>query len=242
MDTVLGTEYKFTKYANLLNINMKLITEINEEIEVLTEETSSGNKSYFIEGVFLQGNIKNRNGRIYPIDILRSETENYITNYVNQNRAFGELGHPEGPTINLERVSHMIKTLRLEGNNYVGKAKILDSPYGKIVKNLIDEGAKLGVSSRGIGSVSSRGDATIVNGDFRLSTAADIVADPSAPQAFVRGIMESKEWVWDNGIIRAKEIEEYKKEIQKASQKKLEEKMIWAFTDFTTKLAKKAKI
>lgn len=237
MQRSINSDFQF-----LLNINMKLITEINEEIELLTEETSGGGKNYFIEGVFLQGNIKNRNGRIYPIDILRTETENYINNFVNQNRAFGELGHPEGPAINLERISHMIKSLRLEGSNYIGKAKILDSPYGKIVKNLIDEGAKLGVSSRGIGSVSNRGDVTIVNSDFRLSTAADIVADPSAPQAFVRGIMESKEWVWDNGIIRAKEIEEYKKEIQKASQRKLEEKMIWAFDDFTKKLAKKRKI
>ena len=185
---------------------MKLITEVFEDLIV-----ESKGKELFIEGVFLQSNIKNRNGREYPAEIMDKEVERYNEKYVQKNRAFGELGHPEGPSINLERVSHMIKSLKKEGNNYVGKAKIMtETPYGKIVKNLIQEGASLGVSSRGMGSVKESGGKNIVQDDFYLATAADIVADPSAPDAFVNGIMEGKEWVWDNGIMKESQISQYK--------------------------------
>jgi hypothetical protein len=216
---------------------MKLITEINEEVQILTEETEDGKKNFFIEGIFMQAEQKNRNGRMYPVGVLAKEANRYITEYVMKNRAYGELGHPDGPTINLERVSHMIKELRQEGNNFYGKAKIMDTPYGNIVKNLISEGACVGVSTRGMGSLEERSDGTkIVKDDFYLATAADIVADPSAPDAFVRGIMESKEWIWDNGIIKEVQISEYKKTIQKSSKKNLEETMIKTFQDFLSKL------
>ena len=177
---------------------MKLVTELIEAVDVkiqIDEETKI--KSHFLEGVFLQGEIQNRNGRMYPIQTLAKEAARYNTEYVAKNRAYGELGHPNGPTINLERVSHMIKSLHQEGNNFVGKAKILDTPYGNIVKNLIDEGAQLGVSSRGMGTLRQKADCQVVQDDFMLSTAADIVADPSAPQAFVNGVMEGVEWVYD---------------------------------------------
>jgi hypothetical protein len=177
---------------------MKLVTELVEIVETsvqIDEETKT--KSHFLEGVFLQGEIQNRNGRMYPIKTLAKEAARYNTEYVAKNRAYGELGHPNGPTINLERVSHMIKSLHQEGNNFVGKAKILDTPYGNIVKNLIDEGAQLGVSSRGMGTLRQQADCHVVQDDFMLSTAADIVADPSAPQAFVNGVMEGVEWVYD---------------------------------------------
>ena len=216
---------------------MKLITEINEEVQILTEEAEDGKKNFFIEGIFMQAEQKNRNGRMYPVGILAKEATRYIQEYVNKNRAYGELGHPDGPTINLERVSHMIKELRQEGNNFYGKAKIMDTPYGNIVKNLISEGACVGVSTRGMGSLVERNDGVkVVKDDFYLATAADIVADPSAPDAFVRGIMESKEWVWDNGIIKEVQIAEYKKAIQKTSKKDLEENMIKTFTNFLSKL------
>lgn len=177
---------------------MKLVTELIEAVDVkiqIDEETKI--KSHFLEGVFLQGEIQNRNGRMYPIQTLAKEAARYNTEYVAKNRAYGELGHPNGPTINLERVSHMIKSLHQEGNNFVGKAKILDTPYGNIVKNLIDEGAQLGVSSRGMGTLRQKADCQVVQDDFMLSTAADIVADPSAPQAFVNGVMEGVDWVYD---------------------------------------------
>ena len=177
---------------------MKLVTELIEAVDVkiqIDEETKV--KSHFLEGVFLQGEIQNRNGRMYPIQTLAKEAARYNTEYVAKNRAYGELGHPNGPTINLERVSHMIKSLHQEGNNFVGKAKILDTPYGNIVKNLIDEGAQLGVSSRGMGTLRQKADCQVVQDDFMLSTAADIVADPSAPQAFVNGVMEGVDWVYD---------------------------------------------
>lgn len=216
---------------------MKLFTEINEQINVITEEAESGAKNFYIEGVFMQAEQKNRNGRMYPINVLKKEADRYIQEYVNRNRAYGELGHPDGPTINLERVSHMIKELRQEGNDFVGKAKIMDTPYGNIVKNLMMEGATLGVSTRGMGTLEERSDGTrVVKDDFYLATAADIVADPSAPSAFVRGIMESKEWVWDNGIIKEVQISEYKKVITKSSKKNLEENMIKTFQDFLSKL------
>ena len=177
---------------------MKLVTELIEAVDVkiqIDEETKV--KSHFLEGVFLQGEIQNRNGRMYPIQTLAKEAARYNSEYITKNRAYGELGHPNGPTINLERVSHMIKSLHQEGNNFVGKAKILDTPYGNIVKNLIDEGAQLGVSSRGMGTLRQKADCQVVQDDFMLSTAADIVADPSAPQAFVNGVMEGVDWVYD---------------------------------------------
>jgi len=214
---------------------MKLITEINESIEYIVEE-KNGKKSMHINGVFMMGETKNRNGRIYPHDILMNEVKRYNTEYVDKNRAFGELGHPEGPTINLERVSHMIKELKPDGNNVIGKAKIMDTPYGNIVKNLIDEGAKLGVSSRGMGSLEERGGTNYVKDDFYLATAADIVADPSAPDAFVEGIMEGKEWVWDNGVIKEAIISNMKRNIVKAPSKNLDETKLRAFNSFLSKL------
>ena len=181
---------------------MKLICEVNEEVKYLEEE-KDGKKGLFIEGIFMQGDIKNRNGRVYPKEVLAKEVKRYNKEYIDKKRAYGELGHPQGPTINLERVSHMITQLQQDGSNFVGKAKIMtETPYGQIVQSLIKEGAQLGVSSRGMGSLKQKNGANEVQNDFYLATAADIVADPSAPNAFVNGVMESKEWVWDNGIIR----------------------------------------
>lgn len=219
---------------------MKLISELVEQVNVLVEEKESGKKDFFIEGVFLQGNLKNRNNRVYPMEILDKEVKRYNEEYIDKNRAYGELGHPQGPTINLERVSHMIKDLRREGTNYVGRAKIMDTPYGNIVKNLMQEGAQLGVSSRGMGSLkeTTKG-VSEVQDDFYLATAADIVADPSAPDAFVRGIMEGVEWVWDNGVLKAQKIEEMKKEIIKASSKSLEATKVKVFENFFKELSKK---
>ena len=218
---------------------MKLISETNfDTVGVsIQEDKATGKKQHFIEGIFMQGGIKNRNGRMYPMETLDKEVSRYNDTFVKNNRAYGELGHPDGPTINLERVSHMIKELKREGNDYVGKAKIMDTPYGKIVKNLIDEGAKLGVSSRGMGSLQrgSNGQA-MVGKDFYLATAADIVADPSAPDAFVEGIMENKEWIWDNGIIKEREIEEYKEYIAKAKRLKIAEAKANVFSNFLKKL------
>ena len=217
---------------------MKLITEMVDDdcIEFITEENASGQKSHYIKGVFMQAEQKNRNGRIYPKNVLDEQVKKYVENYVDQNRAFGELGHPDGPVVNLERVSHMIKELNEEGNNWIGKAKIMDTPYGKIVKNLIDEGAKLGVSSRGMGSLKNVRGTNVVQDDFYLATAADIVADPSAPEAFVQGVMESKNWVWDNGVIKEREIEEYKNDINRAKLKELEEAKLKVFKSFISKL------
>ena len=215
---------------------MKLICEELDNVEFVTEATKIG-KNYFIEGIFMQAETKNRNGRVYPKQILQKEVGRYTKNYIDNKRAFGELGHPDGPTVNLERVSHMITELKESGNDFLGKAKIMDTPYGKIVKNLIDEGARLGVSSRGMGSLKPLYNGTQeVQKDFYLATAADIVADPSAPKAFVEGIMEGKEWIWDNGILEEKSIARYKKNISKASSKKLEEVKIKAFIDFMSKL------
>jgi len=216
---------------------MKLITEVVEEVQIITEASESGEKSYMIEGIFMQGNQKNRNGRIYPIDILQREVKRYTDEYINKNRAYGELGHPQGPTINLDRVSHMIKELYQDGDNFKGKAKIMDTPMGKIVKNLMDEGATLGVSTRGMGSLKSVGGVNQVQDDFMLATAGDIVADPSAPDAFVEGIMEGKEWVWDNGLIKEVEIAEYATQINEAAKKRqTEEAMLQVFSDFLRKL------
>jgi hypothetical protein len=214
---------------------MKLITEVTESIKVITEGTGT-NKKFFIEGVFLQGNLKNRNGRVYPMDILEKEVQRYTHALIKDGRAYGELGHPEGPSINLERVSHMITKLERDGDNFVGKAKIVSTPYGKIVGSLLDEGAKLGVSSRGLGTLREENGVCYVNEDFRLATAADIVADPSAPDAFVRGIMESKEWIYESGRFREVELENYKKAIRRASSRKLEETILEQFKDFLSKL------
>ncbi len=211
---------------------MKLITEVVEDI--LVEQKG---KDLYIEGVFLQSNIQNRNGREYPSEVMDREVQRYTENYIDKNRAFGKLGHPDGPSINLERVSHMIKSLKKEGNNYVGKAKIMtETPYGAIVANLIKEGASLGVSSRGMGSVKQSQGKNVVQDDFYLATAADIVADPSAPDAFVNGIMEGKEWVWNNGAIKEFEISQYEKQLQEANRKQIEEVKLNLFKNFMSKL------
>ena len=217
---------------------MKLISESIEDIEYITEDDADGKKNYRIRGVFLQAEVKNRNGRIYPMSVLEKEVSRYNKEYVNKNRAFGELGHPDGPTVNLERVSHMITKLHPDGKNFIGEAKILDTPYGKIVKNLINEGAKLGVSSRGMGSLEPRRGAQVVKDDFYLATAADIVADPSAPNAFVEGIMEGKEWVWQNGVVREMDIAAYKKELDMKYEmtQAREEKNAEIFENFLSKL------
>jgi hypothetical protein len=216
---------------------MKLISEEAINVEFLTETTKSGDKKYFIEGIFMQANKKNRNGRVYPTEILQKEAKRYTTEFIKKKRAFGELGHPDGPTVNLERVSHMIEELEEVGQNFMGRAKILDTPYGKIVKNLIDEGAQLGVSSRGMGSLKpGRNGISEVQDDFYLATAADIVADPSAPDAFVHGIMEGKEWVWDNGLLKETQIQKYKDKIEKSSRKDRENVLVEAFKDFIAKL------
>ena len=211
---------------------MKLITETIENIEVLTEQNANGKKDYKIKGIFMQADIKNRNGRVYPVQTLAKEVKRYNEQFINKKRAFGELGHPDGPTVNLERVSHMITSLKPEGKNFVGEAKIMDTPYGKIVKNLIDEGAQLGVSSRGMGSIQG----STVGKDFYLATAADIVADPSAPDAFVEGIMEGKEWVWDNGVLKSMEVERYKQQIENTKRAELAETKASIFNDFLSKL------
>ena len=189
---------------------MKLITEEITQAEYIVEE-ANGKKNYSIKGVFMQSDVKNRNGRIYPKEILQKEVHRYNREFIEKNRAFGELGHPDGPTVNLERVSHMITSLKPDGKNFIGEAKIMDTPMGKIVKNLMDEGAKLGVSSRGMGSLKQKDGANVVSDDFYLATAADIVADPSAPNAFVEGIMEGKEWVWNNGALVEAHVADLKK-------------------------------
>ena len=217
---------------------MKLISESIEDVEYLFEQDAEGKKNYKIRGPFLQAEIKNRNGRIYPLSILEKEVGRYNKEYIQKNRAFGELGHPDGPTVNLERVSHMITGLHPDGNNFIGEAKIMDTPYGKIVKNLIDEGASLGVSSRGMGSLEPRRGVNFVKDDFYLATAADIVADPSAPNAFVEGIMEGREWVWDNGAVKEMDIAAYKKQLDMKHQRAQarEEKAVEIFEDFMSKL------
>lgn len=217
---------------------MKLIKEHTEVVNYLIEEDKeTGKKNYNIEGVFLQSEIKNRNGRVYPVEILDKEVKRYVKENVKKNRAYGELGHPDSPTINLDRVSHMIKSLKLEGKDFVGKAKIMDTPYGKIVKSLIDEGASLGVSSRGMGSLKTTKDGTSeVQKDFMLATAADIVADPSAPDAFVRGVMEGKEWMFVDGKFVEQDIDAVKSSITKATRSQLEEAKLYAFAKFLNKI------
>ena len=216
---------------------MKLIREEIESVEFLVEE-KNGKKSMYIEGVFLQGNIKNRNGRMYPMETLGREVGRYNENHIQSGRALGELGHPEGPTVNLDRVSHKLVSLKESGSNFIGKAKILNPPMGKIASSLIEEGVKLGVSSRGVGSLQQTKEGfAVVGEDFMLATAADIVADPSAPDAFVEGIMEGKEWVWDGGILREKFATKTYKQINTlVDQKKLDEQKLNLFSDFLSNL------
>ena len=215
---------------------MKLISEEVTQSEFLIEQNDKGQKDYKIKGIFLQSNIKNRNGRIYPKEVLDKEVTRYNKEFINKKRAFGELGHPDGPTVNLERVSHMITKLYPDGNNFIGEAKIMNTPYGKIVKGLIDEGAQLGVSSRGMGSLVNRGQGNIVKDDFYLATAADIVADPSAPDAFVEGIMEGKEWVWNNGLLQEQEVARIKDEMERNIRSRKANYQALAFAKFLKNL------
>jgi hypothetical protein len=218
---------------------MILIKELNEDLKYIVEENSeTGKKSLFIEGIFLQSNLQNRNGRVYPKEIMSNEVNRYVREHVDTKRAYGELGHPEGPNINLDRVSHMITSLKEDGDNWVGRAKLLDTPMGKIAKELIGEGAGLGVSSRGLGTLKERNGINEVQNDFMLATAADIVADPSAPDAYVSGIMENREWVFVKGIWQEQEIEETQNFIRKASSKDLAEAKIQAFQTFLDRLSK----
>ena len=214
---------------------MKLITETVEDVQTLVESTKTGEKTYKLKGVMMESDTKNRNGRIYENRILSKETKRYVVEYVNKNRAMGELNHPSGPTVNLDRVSHLITSLRENGKQVIGEAKIIDTPMGKIVKNLIDAGAKLGVSSRGMGSLETRNGVNYVKEDFTLA-AIDIVADPSAPNAFVDGILEGKEWIWNNGILVEKQISDYHKQLKRTPKRKLEENAIKLFSDFLRQL------
>ena len=220
-----------------MGYTLKLISEhIEQETDYLIEQDEKGNKNYKIKGIFMQADIKNRNGRIYPMNILEKEVKRYSKDYIKQNRAFGELGHPDGPTVNLERASHMITDLYPDGKNFIGEAKILSTRMGEIVKSLMDDGAKLGVSSRGMGSLDQKNGANYVRNDFYLATAADIVADPSAPNAFVEGIMEGKEWVWNNGLIREADIAKMKENIEENHAKRNPKADALEFARFLQKL------
>jgi len=215
---------------------MKLICELQESVEYELIEEGDKPKQYFIEGIFMQSEKKNKNGRVYPLPVLEKEVNRYVKEYVEPKRAFGELGHPDGPTVNLDRASHMITSLVKEGKNFVGRAKVLDTPNGKIVKCLIDEGERLGVSSRGMGTLKPDKKAQVVQNDFYLATAADIVADPSAPNAFVEGIMEGKEWIWNNGILHEQDVERARNNIRNASSRELEEVKLSEFENLLSKL------
>ena len=220
-------------------MSMKLICELNEDVEILVEEDKeTKKKNYFIEGIFMQGDIKNRNGRRYPFEILEKEVSRYVKNYVEKNKAWGELGHPNGPIINLPLVSHMIVSLKRSGTDFVGKAKIMGTPNGEIVKNLLDEGASLGVSSRGMGSLKKNGRVSEVQKDFYLATAGDIVADPSAPNAFVNGIMEGKEWIWEKGVWKEAHVAAAKTKIKKTPAKELDSVKIEVFESFMNHISK----
>ena len=214
---------------------MKLITEQIEDVKVITEGKGDDKKLY-IEGVFLQAELKNRNGRVYPFKVLETEVGRYNEEYVKTKRALGELGHPDGPTVNLDRVSHRITSLIAEGNNFIGRAQIMNTPMGNIARSLLEDGVKLGVSSRGMGSIDKREDCGVVMDDFMLATAADIVADPSAPDAFVNGIMEGKEWAWDNGILKETKVAKYQRYMDDATRQNLEERTLRVFNDFLTGL------
>ena len=216
---------------------MKLITEEVHDVEILKEEDEkSGKKNYKLKGIFLQGDIKNRNGRIYPVEVLEKEVARYNKEFIAENRGYGELGHPEGPTVNLERVSHMVTSLKRDGKNFVGEAKAMSTPMGKIVSNIMDDGGKLAVSSRGMGSLQQKNGANYVNKDFYLATAADIVADPSAPQAFVQGIMEGKEWIWNNGILKEVDVAEIQEDIERGVRSRNAKYQALAFAKFLKKL------
>lgn len=215
---------------------MLLITEHTEDnIQTIAEDAGNGKKNYFIRGIFMESEQVNKNGRIYPAGIMEREVNRYNDTYIKSNRSLGEMGHPQGPSLNLDRVSHIIKEMKMDGNVVYGKAKILDTPYGNIVKNLIDEGVRLGVSSRGMGSLKQVNGINEVQDDFNLAT-VDIVADPSAPNAFVNGIMEGKEWIWNNGVLAERQIASYKNAIKKATSKELEEAKLAVFRDFVSKL------
>jgi len=215
---------------------MKLISEQIQDVQYLSEEDEKGKKNYKIKGIFLQGDIKNRNGRIYPVEVLEKEVNRYSQEFINENRAYGELGHPEGPTVNLERVSHMVTSLKRDGKNFVGEAKIMSTPMGNIVSNIMDDGGKLAVSSRGMGSLQQKNGANYVNKDFYLATAADIVADPSAAQAFVQGIMEGKEWIWNNGLLKEVDVAEIQEDIERGVRSRNAKYQALAFAKFLKKL------
>ena len=216
---------------------MKLITEEVHDVEILKEEDEkSGKKNYKLKGIFLQGDIKNRNGRIYPVEVLEKEVARYNKEFIDENRGYGELGHPEGPTVNLERVSHMVTSLKRDGKNFIGEAKVMSTPMGNIVSNIMDDGGKLAVSSRGMGSLQQKNGANYVNKDFYLATAADIVADPSAPQAFVQGIMEGKEWIWNNGLLKEVDVAEIQEDIERGVRSKNAKYQALAFAKFLKKL------
>ena len=215
---------------------MKLIAEQIQDVEYIVEEKDGGSKEMKIRGIFMQADMKNRNGRVYPMAVLQKEVKRYNKEFVAEGRAFGELGHPEGPTVNLDRVSHMITKLEADGKNFIGEAKLLSTPMGEIAKALIKDGGKLGVSSRGMGSLENRSGANYVKDDFYLATAADIVADPSAPQAFVEGIMEGKEWVWDNGLLKEVEISNIEDEINEGVRQRNDKVSALAFAKFLSKL------
>lgn len=222
-------------------INMKLITEhyINTVKYLIEENKETKSKDYYLVGIFMQAQEPNRNNRVYPVEVINREVNNYNKNYINEGRAMGELGHPDTPVVNLERVSHLVKELSLKGTNVYGKAKLMDTPMGNIAKKFVDEGVKLGVSSRGLGSLREERDGIkVVQDDFQLN-AIDIVADPSAPQAFVEGILENKEWIYENGIIKEKQIDTYKKIINKHTNENIEKKFFMVFTDFIQKLKNK---
>ena len=217
---------------------MKLISEhFSDDVEYIKEEDEkTGKNNYKLKGIFLQSEIKNRNGRVYPFEVLDKEVKRYKKEFIEQNRAYGELGHPEGPTVNLDKVSHMVTSLEPDGKNFIGEAKVMGTPMGTIVKNIMDDGGKLAVSSRGMGSLEKRGDANYVKNDFYLATAADIVADPSAPNAFVDGIMEGKEWVWNNGLLQEQEVAEIKNEMERNIRSRKANYQALAFAKFLKKL------
>ena len=215
---------------------LKLISEEIQDVEYITEQKDGGKKDYKIKGIFMQADIKNRNGRVYPMEVLEKEVKRYNKDHIREKRAFGELGHPEGPTINLERASHMITSLAPDGKNFIGEAKVMSTPMGNIVKNIMDDGGKLAVSSRGMGSLESKNGANYVKDDFYLATAADIVADPSAPNAFVDGIMEGKEWVWNNVLLQEQEVAEIKNEMERNIRSKKANYQALAFAKFLKKL------
>ena len=218
-------------------MTVKLITEQVQDVEILKEEDEkSGKKNYKLKGIFLQGDIKNRNGRIYPVEVLEKEVDRYNKEFIAENRGYGELGHPEGPTVNLERVSHMVTSLKRDGKNFIGEAKVMSTPMGKIVENIMDDGGKLAVSSRGMGSLQQKNGANYVNKDFYLATAADIVADPSAPQAFVQGIMEGKEWIWNNGVLKEVDVAEIQEDIERNIRSRNANYQALAFAKFLKKL------